>query len=184
MKTASLHPIDLRTLRATGCTSDGVARPAVLCVRGPSRSGKTTVCELLIAFFEARGRRTAYLKRTHHELDLPEKASGRVWTRGPSAMVILTPDRMQVTTPHVEPTAAAMLMALPAGIDVALLETHSAENYPTILSTTIEPAAGEDVISRWCLDTLDRDIKAITAAALEAVCADGVDMTYAKEVCP
>ncbi|MBI5949758.1 MAG: molybdopterin-guanine dinucleotide biosynthesis protein MobB [Chloroflexi bacterium] len=152
-------------------------------MRGPSRSGKTAVCERLAEALEANGYRTAYIKRTHHPLDLPEKASGRVWAKGPSAMVILTPDRLQVTTRPVAPTAARMLAALPAGIDVALFETHTAEDFPTILAQAIEPAEGEDVVGRWHLSTLDLDIPAIIAAAFEVVAAARPARTNARGVC-
>ncbi len=157
--------------------------PTVICVRGPSRSGKTAVCEQLAEALESHGYRTAYIKRTHHPLDLPDKASGRVWSRGPSAMVILTPDRLQVTTRPVEPTAERLLNALPPGIDVALFETHTAEDFPTVLSRSIEPAENEDLVGRWRLSTLDQDIPAIVAAVFEVVTAARPARTTARGVC-
>ncbi len=46
--------------------------PQVVCVRGPSRSGKTTMCQLLIGALAERGVK-ALPEATHHLLDLPEK---------------------------------------------------------------------------------------------------------------
>jgi molybdopterin-guanine dinucleotide biosynthesis protein MobB len=135
-------------------------------VRGPSRSGKTAVSERLISGLGASGLRVAYLKRTHHALDLPEKASGRIWDRGPAAMVIRTGDRLQVTLPAGEPSPASLIAAVPVPVEVILLETHSAEAFPTILSMLCEPHAGEDVIGRWSLDTLDEAAPALLGAVL------------------
>lgn len=137
--------------------------PAVVCVRGPSRSGKTSMCERLIAALEPQGVRVAYLKRTHHELDLPGKASGRAWRRGPSAMVIRAPGRLQVTVPPGDASPRELLDALPRGIDLVLFETHSHEPFPTLLSQLLEPAPGEEIIGRWALETVDSD----AAAAVE-----------------
>ncbi|MCC6381896.1 MAG: molybdopterin-guanine dinucleotide biosynthesis protein MobB [Dehalococcoidia bacterium] len=143
----------------------GFIGPTAICVRGPSRSGKTAVCERLIVAFEARGLRVAYLKRTHHPLDLPEKASGRVWQRRPSAMVIRDPERLQVTTPAPEPAVQDLLAALPDGIDLALVETHTPEPFPALVSDTIDPAPDEVVLGRWTLPTVD----AAATAAVDAI---------------
>ncbi len=146
--------------------------PVVVCVRGPSRSGKTTLCERLIAALEPRGIRIAYLKRTHHELDLPGKASGRAWLRGPSAMVIRAPDRLQITVPPGDASPRELLDALPPGIDLVLFETHSTEPFPTLLSRTLDPAPGEDVIGRWTLATVDEDAGAAVDPLLSRLPAD------------
>ncbi|MBA4179001.1 MAG: hypothetical protein C0506_00265 [Anaerolinea sp.] len=69
-----------------------------MCVRGPSRSGKTSLCERLVAGLVQSGLRVAYLKRTHHVLDLPGKSSARVWANEPALMVLRATDRLQVTT--------------------------------------------------------------------------------------
>lgn len=124
--------------------------PPVLAIRGPSRSGKSTMVERLVPLLRERGVTAAYLKHTHHDLDLPAKASGRIWSGRPDAMVLVAPDRLQVTLPAPgAPTVEAMLAALPAGIDVALLETHSPQPYPTLLSTLLVPEGGETVLARW-----------------------------------
>lgn len=54
-------------------------KPPVLCVVGPSKSGKTTLMEGLIQWLSKRGYRVATIKHTHHtvELDHPGKDSWR-----------------------------------------------------------------------------------------------------------
>jgi formylmethanofuran dehydrogenase subunit E len=146
--------------------------PVVVCVRGPSRSGKTSLCERVIAALEPRGVRVAYLKRTHHELDLPEKASGRAWLRGPSAMVLRSPGRLQLTVPPGGASPAELLAVLPDGIDLVLFETHSPEPYPTVLSSALEPVDGEEVLGRWLLETVDRDSAALIEPLLQRLPAD------------
>ena len=127
--------------------------PVVVCVRGPSRSGKTALVERLVGLLGAAGQRTVYLKRTHHLLDLPEKASGRVWTREPVGMVLRATDRLQITLPAGDGTAASLLRSCPPDTDIVLLETHTAEAYPTILCDLLSPEAGEDVIGSWTAGT-------------------------------
>ncbi len=150
----------------------GFVGPVVVCVRGPSRSGKTSVCERLIAALEPRGVRVAYLKRTHHELDVPEKASGRAWRKGPSAMVLRSPGRLQMTVPPGDATPGELLRVLPDGIDIALFETHSPESYPTILSSALDPADGEAVLGRWRLETIDADAASLVERLVRLVPAD------------
>ncbi|MBE0608230.1 MAG: molybdopterin-guanine dinucleotide biosynthesis protein MobB [Dehalococcoidia bacterium] len=129
--------------------------PQVVCVRGPSRSGKTTMCQLLIGALAERGVKAAYLKRTHHLLDLPEKSSGRIWANGPTAMVLRATDRLQVTLPPGEGTAADLLAHVPGDADIVLLETHEPEPYPTILSRLLEPSQEAPVIGSWDLETIE-----------------------------
>lgn len=121
----------------------------MVAVRGPSRSGKTALCERLIGALAANGLQVAWLKRTHHELDLPGKSSARVWAARPAATVLRSADRLQLTLPPGECDPHSLLAKLPPDIDVVLLETHEPEPFPAILSTRLEPAAGEQVIGRW-----------------------------------
>ncbi|MBA4179008.1 MAG: hypothetical protein C0506_00300 [Anaerolinea sp.] len=129
--------------------------PQVICVRGPSRSGKTSLCERLVAGLGQSGLRVAYLKRTHHLLDLPGKSSARLWDTGPALMVLRATDRLQVTHGPGEGTAAELLQQVPHDIDVVLFETHAPEPYPAILSEDAEPVEGELVIGSWSLDGID-----------------------------
>jgi formylmethanofuran dehydrogenase subunit E len=146
--------------------------PVVACVRGPSRSGKTSLCERLIEGLQAAGKQVAYLKRTHHELDLPAKASGRIWARRPEAMVLHSVDRLQLTLPPPARGLADLLRFVPTDADVVLLETHSPEPVPTLLSRAFEPADEEDVVGRWSLETIDADAVAAREALLALVPAD------------
>lgn len=136
--------------------AESFSGPLVVCIRGASRSGKTTLCEALIAQL-APDLRVAWAKRTHHILDLPEKSSGRIWQSGPAAMVMLGPDRLQLTLPAREPTAAALFAALPPDIDVILLETHEPEAFATVLSEASEAVDGENLIGRFTLETAGAD---------------------------
>jgi len=132
-------------------------------VRGPSRSGKTALIERLIPLLSASGHQVAYLKRTHHPLDLPEKASGRVWSARPAAMVLHSIDRLQMTLSAGERSVGHLVAAVPADVDLVLLETHSPEPFPTILSSAFEPEPGEAVVGRWSLDSVDREAAALSA---------------------
>jgi molybdopterin-guanine dinucleotide biosynthesis protein MobB len=159
--------------------------PLVVCVRGPSGSGKTRMVELLVQQFEGQGVRVAYVKRSHHLLDLPEKGSGRVWAAAPSAMVLRASDRLQVTLPPGDGAAVSLIGQLPAGIDLVLLETHNPEPYPTVLSE-FAAREGDDIIARWSLGSIEADARAAgvaiamqlqaRGAALVAGHAEGRDM--------
>lgn len=138
--------------------------PVVVCVRGPSRSGKSTVARGLVERLGGKGLRVAWVKRTHHLLDLPEKASGRVWAAGPAAMVMASPDRLQVTLPPVERAAASVLRQVPAEVDLVLFETHEPEGFPTVLAAEAEPAPGERVVARWSLGELESGLSAAESA--------------------
>lgn len=131
--------------------------PIVVCVRGPSRSGKTAFCERILRAFEGSATHIAYIKRTHHSLDLPEKSSGRIWAAVPDAMVIRTPERLQLSLPPGPADAASLVRLLPPEIDLVLLETHSPEAYPTVLSALLDPEPGELPLARWALESVDAD---------------------------
>lgn len=146
--------------------------PSVLCVRGPSRSGKTTVVERLVAACDERDIRAGYAKRTHHLLDLPEKASGRVWNRRPAAMALSAVDRLQVTLPPGPSDARSVLSVLPGDLDLVFLETHSPEDYPTIRSVLAEEVPGELVLGTWSLDTIDADVASIVPKVEELLPGD------------
>ena len=146
--------------------------PQVICVRGPSRAGKTTTCELIISALNAHGFKVAYVKRTHHLLDLPEKSSGRVWERGPSAMVMYASDRLQLTLPPGGGTAEELVAALPLDVDVVLLESHAPEAYPTILSSLLPDEQEAPVIARWELGAIEATVDAIAPLLVSLVPAD------------
>lgn len=122
---------------------------------------------LLIPLLGRLGARVAYVKRTHHLLDLPTKSSGRVWEAGPAAMVIRAPDRLQVTLPPGEERAADVLGHVPREADVVLLETHQPEPYPSIVAASAAPVPGERILSRWELGSVEGDAMAAAARIAE-----------------
>ncbi|GBD22864.1 Molybdopterin-guanine dinucleotide biosynthesis adapter protein [bacterium HR29] len=123
--------------------------PAVVAIRGASKSGKTSLCARLIPALERAGVRTVWVKRTHHPLDLPDKASGRIWEAAPSAMLLRAPDRRQLTLPPGTDEAADLAHSVAAYADLVLLETHRPEPVPTVLVGATPAAEGEDVLARW-----------------------------------
>ena len=137
--------------------------PVVVCVRGPSRSGKSTLCQALVGLLRGRAS-VAWAKRTHHALDLPHKSTGRVWDESPAAMVVYAPDRLQLTLPPVSPEPRALVGALPDSIDLVLLETHEYEPYPAIVSVALEPAEGEQVLGRFSLETIPAEAARLAEA--------------------
>ena len=142
--------------------------PPILCVRGPSRSGKTSMAVRILESLQNQDIRAGYIKRSHHALDLPEKSSGRIWKAAPSAMLLRTPERTQLNVAVADEALPSLAATLPGGLDLVLVETHSPEPYPTILSALLEPATDEMVVGRWSLDSLEADAQtaAIYAAAL------------------
>ncbi|MCC6419911.1 MAG: molybdopterin-guanine dinucleotide biosynthesis protein MobB [Gemmataceae bacterium] len=141
--------------------------PLVVCVRGPSRSGKTALCEALIRALGARAT-IGWCKRTHHGLDLPHKSSGRVWASGAAAMAVQAADRVQVTVrpdPNAGRDADALIAALPAGLDIVLFESHSPERFPVFLAEAAEPVPDERVLGRFSLDRVE-DLAPVWAESL------------------
>lgn len=147
MGTTTVHPLQHGRTRER----NSLVGPAVIAVRGPSHSGKTAMCERLSAALGQQGLRVAWLKRTHHIVDVPGKASDRIWTAGVAATALRAEDRLVVTLPPGGHTAAEMLAAIPVDVDVVLLETHEPEDHPTILSNLLEATDDEVVVGRWDL---------------------------------
>ncbi len=123
--------------------------PVVLAVRGPSRSGKTTLCEQLVESLGGDGLLVAWVKRTHHPVDTPGKASDRIWGRSPAVTLLRADDRLLVTSAAGSTNPKDILGSSPVTVDVVLVETHEPEPYPTVLSTRLEPMPDEQIIARW-----------------------------------
>lgn len=134
---------------AAAALTAAITGPVTLAVRGPSRSGKTTLCERLVEELSASGLLVAWVKRTHHAVDTPGKASDRIWRRSPAVTLLRSEDRLLVTSPSGSTRASDILRASPVAVDVVLLETHEPEPFPTILSDQLEPVADEQVVARW-----------------------------------
>lgn len=139
--------------------------PVTFAVRGPSHSGKTAMCERLVSALSGDGLKVAWLKRTHHLVDAPGKASDRIWLRGPAVTALRSADRLLLTLPPGSANPRDMAANLPEDIDVVLLETHEPEPFPTLLSDQLEPTTGEAVIGHWSLYEEDSAV----AAALPAI---------------
>lgn len=144
-----------------------VTGPVTLAVRGPSRSGKTALCERLVDALGEQGLLVAWVKRTHHAVDTPGKASDRIWARSPAATLLRADDRLLVTSAPPSTAAADIMAALPIPVDVVLLETHEPEAFPTVLSNQLEPVPGEQLVARWGF----RDELPAVAPALAAIAA-------------
>ena len=123
--------------------------PVTIAVRGPSHSGKTALCERLVEALNSKGLLVAWMKRTHHNVDTPGKASDRIWQRSPAVTLLRSDDRLLVTSAPGSTKPTDILAASPVAVDVVLLETHEPEPFPTVLSILLEPAEGETVIARW-----------------------------------
>lgn len=149
-----------------------VTGPVVIGVRGPTRSGKTAMCERLIAALSVHDLRVGWVKRTHHEVDTPGKASDRIWSVRPAATALRAADRLQVTVPPGTADPADIFAALPPDLDVILLETHEAVDYPVVLSTRLAPDAGEVVLGTWSLFGEDEEIPSVVASILRRLPAD------------
>ncbi len=67
--------------------------PAIICVVGASRSGKTTLIESVLPLLRAHGLRIGVLKHTHHPLDLDRrgKDSWRHAQAGAEQVVLMGP---------------------------------------------------------------------------------------------
>jgi formylmethanofuran dehydrogenase subunit E len=124
--------------------------------------------EHLVEHFESKNVRVAYMKRTHHLLDLPEKSSGRIWAKQPTAMLLRADDRLQITRQPGERESQWLLRQVPAGIDLVLLETHEPEPFPTLLARSLDPANDESVLKRWAFESISSDSTA-AAQAVEAL---------------
>lgn len=126
------------------------------------------MCERLVSALGQSGLRVAYLKRTHHLLDLPNKSSARVWQNAPALMVLRATDRLQVTMDAGDGTVADLLQQVPVDVDLVLIETHEPEPFPTILSDELTPQPDERVFGRWRLSELEAAMERL-APTLEAL---------------
>ncbi len=141
------------------------AYPLLLGVRGPSGSGKTTFATRLIERLRETGLRVGWVKRTHHEVDAPHKASGRIWAAGAEATVLAAEDRDQIAFRPRGRNGVGLAEYLRDACDVVLIETHTPLEVPTFRARVAEEVLGEEELGSWSLDSLDADV----ARAVEAV---------------
>ena len=139
-------------------SSDGVAQPTIVCIRGPSCSGKTAMAERLIAGLSTQGHRVAYVKWSYDEPDLQDSSSMRIWHTKPVAMVRSGQARVDIMYPQLAgPSIEDLLAYVPGAADIILIETHQPERYPTLLARVSTPEPGEQILQRWDLNTMADD---------------------------
>ena len=144
----------------------GVGYPLLIGLRGPSGSGKTTFAVRLIEALREAGVRVGWVKRTHHEVDAPHKASGRVWAAGAEATVLAARDRDQLAFRPRGSSGLGLADYVADRCDVVLIETHNPlSGVPTFRARTAEDVAGEEELGSWSLDSLEAD----AARAVEVV---------------
>jgi molybdopterin-guanine dinucleotide biosynthesis protein B len=123
-------------------------RPVVVGVVGFSGSGKTTLLERLLPALAARGLAVGALKRASHgfEADRPGKDSHRLYTAGADAVALVSDAQLAcfVRRPSATPVGLEeALGALPAGLDLVLVEGFSWEPIPRIVVRGAERPAAE-----------------------------------------
>ncbi len=156
--------------------------PTVVCLVGPSDSGKTTFMTALIEELDGYGRVGA-IKSIHHdiEIDTPGKDTHRHRTAGADTVVGLTPTLAFQITPGGKNAADSELVLLATtveslgadGYDVILIEGFHDSPYPKIVLGEREDIA-PPVVLRGTLETLD-------AAAVANRIRDGTLTTDSSE---
>ncbi len=108
----------------------------VLCIVGPSRSGKTTLMEALIKELSSRGYRVATIKHSHHtvELDQPGKDSWRHRQAGAILSIFASPRSVAVFSDlEQELTLEELCVRFIHQADIVLVEGYKSTSYPKLL---------------------------------------------------
>ena len=110
-------------------------RPLVLGVSGWHNSGKTVLCEALVAALGARGWRVAAVKHAAHglELDRPGTDGTRLWEAGADAVVLVGPGQMAVRERLEDGVLDDALARLGAGYDLVLVEGFKGTRLPRVV---------------------------------------------------
>jgi molybdopterin-guanine dinucleotide biosynthesis protein B len=135
-------------------------RRVVVAVVGYSGSGKTTLLEKLLPALAARGLSVGALKRASHgfEADQPGKDSHRLYAAGADAVALVSDAQLAcfVRRPDASPVGLAeALAALPADLDLVLVEGFSWEPIPRIVVRGAERPAAEHLASGPLLEVVD-----------------------------
>lgn len=134
----------------------------VICLRGPSGAGKTSLAETLVPLLLRAGLRAGFVKRAHHPLDTPGKDSDRLARAGAATLLYDTTGTVLFRRARAE--LRDLLALLPNDLDVVLVETFRPERFPVLLAASEHPAAGEVLLARFDARTAD-DATAVAALA-------------------
>ncbi|MFZ5995778.1 MAG: molybdopterin-guanine dinucleotide biosynthesis protein B [Thermodesulfobacteriota bacterium] len=108
----------------------------VVCIVGPSKSGKTLLIERLVPELNRRGLRVAAVKHTHRRnvsLDIPGKDTYRYSQAGAEIIVLASPDGFSILTEEMGNFGLEeVVSALPEELDIILVEGFKQEKFPKI----------------------------------------------------
>ena len=108
----------------------------VLCVVGPSNSGKTGLMEALIKELSEKGYRIATIKHSHHsvEMDQPGKDSWRHRKAGADVSIFCSKERVAVFSEwEREPTVEELCSRYVQNVGWVLIEGFKESPYPKIV---------------------------------------------------
>jgi len=109
--------------------------PQIISVVGESKSGKTTLIEMLISELKSRGYRVATIKHSVHRLsfDKPSKDSWRHIQAGSDATAIVSPDQVVLIKPvSEEPDLKEIARLFGENYDIILAEGFKRSQAPKV----------------------------------------------------
>ena len=110
--------------------------PILIRFAGISGSGKTTLLQELVNDINALGYSTACLKHSHHDLELPEKDSTRLFQASTDGSVVVGQNVVSITLPLESRTPTDWANFLFPKTDIVFVEGWRAFDLPTILLNT------------------------------------------------
>lgn len=131
-----------------------VAKTPVLCVIGPSESGKTRLIEHLVSALSNRGYRLGTAKHAAHgfEIDRPGTDSERLSRSGASMVALVSPGGAAVLFPNLEvddlESLDAILAHQPYPVDLVLAEGFSHSRFPKIVFNGEPDGSGDDLAQK------------------------------------
>lgn len=113
------------------------SRPLIFGVVGRSGSGKTTLIEAMVQYLAEQGLEVAVIKHSHHRLSFEpaHKDSARFRSAGAREVIIGSPYGYAVFHTPAEPqdpTLDDLLVRLPQGLDLVLVEGYRAADIPRL----------------------------------------------------
>ncbi|WP_277183785.1 molybdopterin-guanine dinucleotide biosynthesis protein B [Caballeronia sp. BR00000012568055] len=154
--------------------------PPVFGIAGRSGQGKTTLIELLLPWFGARGLTVNVIKHSHHSIELepPGKDSARFRRAGAGEVLIASPYRYAIIK-ELNNEAEPSLMSLAARLshaDLVIVEGFAREAMPRI--EVVRPSTGVDALYRTDIDILaiaTDDATALVETSLPLLPLDDID---------